>query len=156
MVRDGEVTGSVVEAVAEGSDPVVFDELVAPDSGRATIEISSETLQRTTEVRVLNGFLTVLPPLLAILLAVIFRQVIVALLAGIWLGAFLVNGFEPFTAVLRTLDHYVLSALTDSSHASIIIFSMLLGGMVALMSRSGGTRGIVDSLQGWASSRRST
>ncbi|MCZ6599476.1 MAG: Na+/H+ antiporter NhaC family protein [Acidobacteria bacterium] len=156
VVQDGDVIGSVVEATAQGDAPVVLKELITPEAGTATLEVTAGTLHRSVEIHALNGFLTVLPPLLAILLAVVFRQVIVALLAGVWLGAFLVNGFAPLTAILRVLDQYLLTALTDSGHASIIIFSMLLGGMVALMSRSGGTRGIVDSIRGWASGRRST
>ena len=156
VVLDGDVMGSVVEATAQGDSPVVIDELMTPEAGTATIEVTAGPLHRSTEIRALSGFLTVLPPLLAILLAVVFRQVIVALLAGIWLGAFLVSGFAPLPAILRVLDYYILTALTDSGHASIIVFSMLLGGMVALMSRSGGTLGIVNAIRGWASGRRST
>jgi len=45
-------------------------------------------------------------------------------------------------------------SLADSDHASIIIFSVLLGGMVGVISRSGGTQGIVDRLTRFATSPR--
>ena len=99
------------------------------------------------------GWLTLVPPLLAILLAILFRQVVPALLAGVWIGAWIGFG-GPFTAVLRTLDHYLIGALADRDRLSIIVFSMLLGGMVGVMSRSGGTRGLVDALAHRATDRK--
>jgi len=100
-----------------------------------------------------SGWLTLVPPLLAILLAILFRQVVPALLAGVWIGAWIGFG-GPFTAVLRTLDHYLIGALVDRDRLSIIVFSMLLGGMVGVMSRSGGTRGLVESLSHRATDRK--
>jgi Na+/H+ antiporter NhaC len=156
VLRGEELVGSVVQAAADDGGPIILKELVSPDSGVAVVEVRSGNIQRRVQVRILSGWLTILPPLLAIVLAVLFRQVIVALLAGVWLGAFLVSGFRPLTAFLRIVDRYVLNALTDTGHASILIFSLLLGGMVAIVSRSGGTHGIVEAVRGWASTRRST
>ena len=102
-------------------------------------------------VRVVPGWLSLAPPFLAILLALVFRQVVPSLLAGIWLGAWIADG-SPAAALLRTLDRYVLDALTDSDHMSIIVFSMLLGGMVGVLARSGGTQGLVDALAARATS----
>jgi Na+/H+ antiporter NhaC len=101
------------------------------------------------------GWLSLLPPLVAIVLALIFREVLVSLFAGIWLGALLLNGWDPLAASLRSIDQYVLGAVAeDADHSSIIVFSLLLGGMVGVMSRSGGTRGIVESLRPLATSAR--
>lgn len=97
------------------------------------------------ELRSVPGWLSLLPPLLAILLAIFFRQVVPALLAGIWIGAWIGYG-GLLTSVLRTLDGYLIGVLLDRDHISIIVFSMLLGGMVGIMTRSGGTRGLVDAL----------
>ena len=85
------------------------------------------------------GWSSLLPPVLAILLALAFRQVVPALLLGIWIGASLVHG-GPLAGALRTIDQYLIGALADSDHASIVIFSLLLGGMVGIISRSGGTQ----------------
>ena len=87
-----------------------------------------------------SGCLSLLPPLIAILLALIFRQVVPALFAGVWVGAWIVSG-NPFTGLLRTIDRYVIDALADKDHVSIVIFSLMLGGMVGIMARSGGTLG---------------
>lgn len=101
------------------------------------------------------GWLSLLPPLLAILLALVFREVVLSLFAGVWLGALLLNGWNPFTATLRAVDQFALGTLTgDADHIAIIFFSLLLGGMVGVMSRSGGTRGIVEALRPLATSPR--
>ncbi|UCC73681.1 MAG: Na+/H+ antiporter NhaC family protein [Gemmatimonadota bacterium] len=100
------------------------------------------------------GWFSILPPLLAIALALIFREVVIALFAGIWLGALFVVGLNPIAATLRTVDTFVAPALAHPDHAAIIIFSLMLGGMVGLMGRSGGTRGIVEALAPLATTRR--
>ncbi len=99
------------------------------------------------------GWLSLIPPILAIVLAIALRQVIPALLAGIWLGAWIFYG-DPFVGFLRTLDTYLVGALTDRNHIAIILFSALLGGMVGVVSRSGGTRGLVDALSPYATNTR--
>ena len=91
--------------------------------------------------------------MLAIGLALATRQVIVALVLGVWVGAMLVEG-NPFTAFLRVGDRYLTDALADPSHASIILFSTILGGMVGVLSRSGATGGIVHWLAGKVGGRR--
>jgi Na+/H+ antiporter NhaC len=101
------------------------------------------------------GWLTLLPPLVAIVLALVFREVIVSLFAGIWLGALILAGWNPLTATLTSVDSHVLGALTeDADHVAIVLFSLLLGGMVGVITRSGGARGIVEALRPYATSGR--
>ncbi len=92
------------------------------------------------------GFLSVLPPLVAIGLALAVRQVIVALLAGVWLGATFLHSGNPLLGIARTLDTYLIGALANADHVAVLLFSLTLGGMVAIISRSGGTRGLVQRL----------
>jgi hypothetical protein len=56
------------------------------------------------EALILPGWVSLLPPILAIALAIAFRQVIMALAFGIYLGAFFVEGFDPFQALLRVAE----------------------------------------------------
>ena len=107
------------------------------------------------EIAIEPGWLTLLPPLIAIILALIFREVIVSLFFGIWLGALLLNDWNPITASLRSLDQFVVGSIaSDADKISIVVFSLLLGGMVGIMSRSGGTRGIVEAMRPFATSPR--
>jgi Na+/H+ antiporter NhaC len=101
------------------------------------------------------GWLSLLPPLAAILLALITREVVISLFAGIWLGALFLGDWNPVTATLMSVDEFALQALAGSDdHVAIVMFSLLLGGMVGVMSRSGGTLGMVEAMRPFATSRR--
>ncbi|MBN2424405.1 MAG: Na+/H+ antiporter NhaC family protein [Calditrichaceae bacterium] len=107
-----------------------------------------------TDLKVIPGWLSILPPLAAILLALITRQVLIALFAGIWLGALFIFGYNPFSSFLYTLTDYIGRAPADSDHMAILIFSLTLGGMVGVISRAGGTQGIVKRLSRFASTSK--
>ena len=92
-----------------------------------------------------RGWLSVIPPVLAIGLALWKRQVLLALVLGLYTGILILEG-NPFTAFLRLGDKYLVGALADDSHAAILMFSTILGGMVGVLSRSGATEGIVHWL----------
>lgn len=105
--------------------------------------------------RAIPGFLSILPPLIAIALALILRQVIVSLLAGVWLGALFIYNYNPLTALLRTLDSYYALTITDRSHALILLFSLAVGGLVGVAYRSGGMHGLVEKITRIAKNARS-
>ncbi|TVP77099.1 MAG: hypothetical protein EA352_04295, partial [Gemmatimonadales bacterium] len=104
------------------------------------------------ELSVDPGWLSLLPPLVAIGLALVTREVVLSLFAGIWIGAVIVAGFNPLTGTAGSLE-FLVDALVDEYHMAIIIFSLLLGGMVGVMARSGGTQGIVAQLEKLATNR---
>jgi Na+/H+ antiporter NhaC len=104
-------------------------------------------------------WVSILPPLLAISFALVTKRVLPALFLAIWLGAWLINGLSPtglWTSMLDTFQVYVLNALTDSGHAAVILFSLMIGGMVGIISRNGGMQGIVNIIVRWANSARHT
>ena len=92
---------------------------------------------------------SVLPPVIAIVMALVFRQVLFALFAGIWIGAWLVGGAGLtgiVTAFFATATDYIVPSIADPSHVSILVFSMFIGGMVGIIGANGGTRGIVKAI----------
>jgi Na+/H+ antiporter NhaC len=103
-----------------------------------------------------NSWWSLVPPLIAISLVLAFHDVLVALLVAVWIGATMMAGGNFGAGFLRVVDSYIRDALIDSDHMSIIIFSMLLGGMVAVISRSGGTLGVVRALEPFATTPRRT
>lgn len=105
-------------------------------------------------ITVLPGWLSLLPPLIAILLALITRQVLIALFAGVWLGATFLYGYNLFSGFLNSFTQYIGKAPADPDRIAILIFSLTLGGMVGVISRSGGTAGIVQKLSKFASNSR--
>ena len=102
---------------------------------------------------VYGTWISLIPPLVAIGLALITREVILSLFAGIWVGALFLVGFNPIAGTTQSLE-VMIDALVDADHIAIIVFSLLLGGMVGVMSRSGGTQGIVDVLKKFATTRK--
>lgn len=97
-------------------------------------------------------WLSLIPPLVAIGLALITREVVLSLFAGIWVGALFIVGFNPFSGTAHTLQ-VMINALVNADHIAIIVFSLFLGGMVGVMSRNGGNQGIVNVLEKFATNR---
>lgn len=113
-------------------------------------------------IRYIPLWLSIMPPLIAIILALIFKEVIVSLFTGIWLGAFIAGGlridgfFQIVFSFFQVIQKYMIEALSDTGHLSVILFSLLIGGMVALISKNGGMAGIVAKLSYWAKDRVSS
>ncbi len=112
----------------------------------------------TTKKTPIPLWLSILPPLIAILFALIFREVIISIFLGILIGAFIANGMQMellLISFFNVIDKYIIGAMADSGHISIIVFSLLIGGMVAVISRNGGMAGIVKKLSRYARSAKS-
>jgi Na+/H+ antiporter NhaC len=102
---------------------------------------------------------SIFPPLMAILIALIFKEVISALVLGILFGAVVLNVYSDgvmglLFGFMRTIDTYLLGAINDSGHVSIILFSMIIGAIVAIISKNGGMQGVVDKISPFAKSSR--
>lgn len=103
------------------------------------------------------GLVSVLPPLLAIGLALWLRQIIPALFIGIWVGAWALNDFTLAglgMGLLEAFQVYLVTALADRDHASVILFTAMIGGMVGLITRNGGLAGVVELIVDFADSVR--
>lgn len=101
-------------------------------------------------------WMSVLPPLVAIVMALLIKEVISALFVGILTGTFLMalyGGASPASALggglLRVVDTYVVGSLFDADHVTIIVFTMIIGGMVRVITVNGGMQGVVN----WLSKR---
>ncbi|MBX3273443.1 MAG: hypothetical protein KF729_24480 [Sandaracinaceae bacterium] len=112
-------------------------------SGAIVVRVVGQAEARGS-LDVIAAWLSILPPLFAIVLAIVVREVIVALVAGVWLGATFTHGFDPLAGLLRAADTYAVGALADRDHASIAIFSLLLGGMIGVIAKSGGALGMAE------------
>ena len=109
---------------------------------------------RTFRPLMLPGWTSLLPPLLAIVLAFVLREVVLSLFCGIYLGALLLFGFQPLIALWRSIDYFIAPALGDPNHAAVVIFALLLGGMIGVISRSGGMAGVLEAVRSIATTPR--
>jgi len=95
-----------------------------------------------------HQWLSLLPPILAIGLALSTRQVFLSLAAGIWLGFVILAGGNPFTGMLAAVEACV-AVFSDAGNTRVIIFTLLVGALIALIQRSGGVDGFVARLLSW-------
>ena len=91
------------------------------------------------------GFLTLLPPIIAIIAAVALRKVAVALLIGIFTGELILFGWNPFTAIDASLNE-ILTVCTDTGNLKTFLFTALMGAFVIMVEVSGGVDGFVAYL----------
>ena len=132
------------------------DRIVFSQTGTYTVTVVQGGRELTFSVYSLEGILTLLPPLIAIILALIFKEVVVSLFVGIFTGALLLSRFDFISAFFNVIDKYILNAIADKNRASILVFTLLLGGMVGIITKSGGVKGIVESLSRRVKSERGT
>jgi len=107
-------------------------------------------------------WMSVLPPLVAIVMALLIKEVISSLFVGILTGTFLMDlygGASPASAlgggVLRVVDTYVVGSLFNADHVTIIVFTLIIGGMVRIITANGGMQGVVNWLSRRARGPRS-
>lgn len=100
-------------------------------------------------------WIVLLPPVAAIVLALWTRQIYLSLLAGLWLGTTILAGGNPVSG-LRELADQVVAVFTNANNASILIFCLLVGSLVALVQASGGVEGFIEwsRRRGWGTTRR--
>jgi Na+/H+ antiporter NhaC len=106
--------------------------------------------------------LSLLPPLVAIVLAIWWRNVLPALFIGIWVGTTILEGGRPDLGLLRMLDTLLpeeLASLNDKGgvdyfHVHIVLFTLFLGAMIGVMSESGGSKAVVDRIARKVDDRR--
>ena len=163
----GKLEGQEITAVFNGEmQKLSFEKNLAvikhdfPDEELLTLTIDGFHWQQ--EVTPIPLWMSVLPPLIAILMALLLKEVFVALFLGILSGTtimFYYQGSGIFVAVFKGLlaiiDTYVMQSLLDPGHMAIIIFSMVIGGMVHLITRNGGMLGVVNRLSRLAKDARS-
>ncbi|NQT77120.1 MAG: Na+/H+ antiporter NhaC family protein [Bacteroidetes bacterium] len=129
---------------------------------RKAISIVADDYIYAKELTPIPLWMSILPPLIAILFALLFREVYSALFAGLLVGTSIIHfyaGSNLFAAIFQGIfsiaDTYLLEAMLNRGHLSIIIFSMLIGAMVNLITRNGGMKGVVNILSRYANNARS-
>ncbi len=126
------------------------------------LKINASGFEYTKKVNPIPLWFSIIPPLIAILFALIFKEVFTALFIGILVGTATMFWFQDvslipaiFKGMFAIVDTYIIESLTETGHMSIVVFSMLIGAMVNIITRNGGMKGIVNILSRYANSPRS-
>jgi tetracycline resistance efflux pump len=92
------------------------------------------------------SWISLLPPLIAIGLAIATRQVYLALAAGIWIAYTILAGWNPFTGLAGAIEG-VVGVLGDAGNTRVILFTLVIGALIATIEASGGVRGFVRRVE---------
>ncbi|MUK90184.1 Na+/H+ antiporter NhaC family protein [Ornithinibacillus sp. L9] len=92
------------------------------------------------------GVLSLLPPLLAIVLALVTRNVIPALFAGVWLGATMVHDWNPLMGIYASFSEFILPNLGDEWSATVLLYCGLFGVLVTVLQKTGGAHAIAHAI----------
>lgn len=91
------------------------------------------------------GILSLLPPIVAILLAIITKRVLLSLALGIFAGELLTAGFNPFLALYNGVEG-IIALFKEGWVVKSVIFAALIGSLLALAAKSGGVAAFVSYL----------
>lgn len=99
------------------------------------------------------GWLSLLPPLVAIVLAIVTRKAAVSLVMGIFCGALLTTGGNFFEAVYDTCEVHLWPTFTDPGKLRVFSFTLLMGAMIGVICRCGGMQGFIRLISPLAKTR---
>ena len=85
------------------------------------------------------SFWSLVPPVVAIVLALITKEVYSSLFIGIVIGGVFYSGFSFETTVLHVFQDGIVGVLTDAYNMGILVFLVILGVMVCMMNKAGGS-----------------
>ncbi len=114
-----------------------------------TVTLVDET--ESTPVNTSSSFtpiLTILPPLIAIILAIVTKEVLLSLFAGVWVGVYVLlgAGWNPFYSLVYVVDTTLIATLSNEDYVHIIVFSLMIGGMIGVVASSGGIHDMVERI----------
>jgi Na+/H+ antiporter NhaC len=99
------------------------------------------------------GFLSVVPPLLTIFVALYSKNVLLALVCGILSGSLIITDFNPFYALVDTMENHVLKEVSSGAQVQVILIMFIIGGFVKLLEVSGGASAFASRLTTFVTSR---
>jgi len=103
---------------------LTIEKVILENNGHNNIAVVYGTLNGSKNIQTLPGILSLAPPLIAIGLAVLFKEVLISLFAGIWIGSIFIAGYNPISGFLLAIDKYVVPSLANKNNAAVVLFSM--------------------------------
>ena len=124
-----------------GADGTEYVKSETPSKDVNGVEYTTYEEQVYSETPFAGTFWSLLPPIVAIVLALISKEVYSSLFLGCLVGALLYTQFAPWDTIVTLVgaDYGIISVLTDSGNMGIIVFLVTLGIMVDLMNKGGGS-----------------
>lgn len=92
------------------------------------------------------GFLSILPIIIAVAMAIKTKNVILSLFTSVFAGVMILLNYNPLATTKALMTDYFLKQLTDSYNAGVIVLMLFIGGFIELMMRSGGAYAFAQSV----------
>ena len=89
---------------------------------------------------------SLLPPLIAIILAIATKQVVISLSIGIWVGFCLLQSVNPLVGLALAVDG-VIQVFSDPGDTRVLVFTLVIGGLIGSIERFGGVKGFIRFLE---------
>lgn len=90
--------------------------------------------------------MSVIPPLLAIILAIVTRQVIVSLGIGIWIGYCILEAVNPVSGLAMAIEG-IVHVFSDPGDTRVLMFTLVIGGLIGTIEQLGGVSGFIKLLE---------
>lgn len=91
------------------------------------------------------GVVSLIPPIIAVILAIVTKNVIVSLFSGVYIGVLILVGGRPLEATMEVIGNFIFPQVADSYNAAVLVLLFFIGGFVALMEKSGGGAALAAS-----------
>ncbi len=153
--RDALVSNPKLTADPLGAPFTLTANLDAGSVSTAVIS-SGDPKPVASSTRRVGSWISMLPPALAVLLAVFTRRLILSLATALIVGAAAQVGWWPHSALYKAGESYIVGPIADTFNLYIIAFTISLVGMVHVMLRSGGLAGLLEIVRTRATGARST
>ncbi|MCA9116289.1 MAG: Na+/H+ antiporter NhaC family protein [Planctomycetaceae bacterium] len=133
---------------------------VYPTADRLTVG-QGAALETAIPLEITWRWLALAPPVVAILLAIVLREVVTSLVIALYSGALILSGWDPVQGLLLMLEQDVVGQVVeqdggDPFHMTVIAFTLCMGAMVGIMQSSGGTAALVTRMGRFTGTRRRT
>ncbi|WP_390594072.1 Na+/H+ antiporter NhaC family protein [Simiduia litorea] len=128
---------------------LTFADLSTEQASAHVVLLSDGHQLDSAEINALPGWFSLIPALMAITMALLLRNVMIALFVSLVTGIWMLYGLTLpglGMAILDACQVYVVDALTEREHMEVVVFCFLIGGLVGIISRNGGTMGIAERI----------
>ncbi|GAK10605.1 Na+/H+ antiporter NhaC family protein [Geomicrobium sp. JCM 19039] len=92
--------------------------------------------------------------MVAIILAILTRNVVPALFVGVWIGATMLSGWNPFLGLYATFNDFIIPSLGDEWNATVLLYCGLFGVLIVVFQTTGGAQALANAFANRIRSRK--
>ena len=129
---------------------ISFDNIKIDALGNVSLKLEKNGLSIFNVSKyVIRAWISILPPIIAIVLAFLTKSIVPSIFVAIWFGSWAIDGLTGsglVTGLLNSFNIFILNTILDRDHSIIALFTLMLGGMVGIIYQNGGMHGIIKLL----------